>query len=282
MKIKTVAILLFLLLLTTTSYPALAKADMGPKPSVEITITFDGLSSGEYYATLLSKTKSTGPYSADNTYGKEPDEIDEIFSSYTDKDGFYYLHYYQKLNKDGVFKWGYYPPRDFKILVYSKQTDSFIENDQILSRYAFSSYFTADLDSGLTVQSYDYASETLKLLLRIALTIAIEIGIALLFGYRKKDLSVIIVANAVTQIFLNVALNAINYRSGSLALALNYVLYEICVFLIEAIVYSVVLTFMAKRANVKPRRIFVHVIYAFVANLASFGLGAIYLTIVGI
>lgn len=151
-KIKTVAILLLLLLLTTTSYPSLAKADMGPKPFVEITITFDGLSSGEYYATLLSKSKSTGPFSADYIIGEEPDEIDEVFSSYTDKDGFYYLHYY----------------------------------------------------------------------------------------------------------------------------------HEICVFLIEAVVYSVVLTVLAKRANVKPRRIFVHVIYAFVANLASFGLGVAYLALIGI
>lgn len=277
MKLKTTAILLLLLLLTTTAYPTLAKADMGPKPSVEI--EFMNLPSGECYATLLSSTQSTGPFSASN---ESQSEIDEVFNSYTDKDGFYYLHFYRRIDDTSSFIWSYYPPHDFKILVYVKQTNEFITNDEVLSRYAFSSYFSTDLQGGTTTKNYDYASEILKLIARIVLTLAVEIGIALLFGYRKNDLKIIVIANAVTQIALNVWLNAINYRSGSLALALNYFGAEILVFIAEALLYSIVLTVTAKRANAKPRRIFIHIIYALLANIASFGLGAGYLLLIGV
>ena len=43
-------------------FPVASGADMGPKPSV--VIDFKGLEDEDYYVTLLSKTDSTGPYSA--------------------------------------------------------------------------------------------------------------------------------------------------------------------------------------------------------------------------
>ena len=50
-----------------------ASADMGPKPSVNV--TFPG-ADGNFYVTLLSKTNSTGPYSSDR--------LDESINSYSD------------------------------------------------------------------------------------------------------------------------------------------------------------------------------------------------------
>ena len=50
---------------------------------------------------------------------------------------------------------------------------------------------------------------------RIVLTIALELGIALLFGYReKKVLALLAVINVVTQITLNVALGMVVPRCG--------------------------------------------------------------------
>ena len=51
-------------------FPMTARADIGPKPSV--TVTVSGVEEGVlYYATLLSKARSTGPASAyDEEYSR--------------------------------------------------------------------------------------------------------------------------------------------------------------------------------------------------------------------
>ncbi len=91
-------------------------------------------------------------------------------------------------------------------------------------------------------KSYDYTWEIISLVARIVLTIALELGIALLFGYReKKVLAFLAVINIVTQITLNVALNIINYNSGALTFTFSYVLLEILVFAIEANPYAALL-----------------------------------------
>ena len=76
-----------------------ANADTGPKWFVDI--TFKNLPDGECYATLLSKTESTGPYRADyshyesddSSYPQSDKDIDKKFSSYEDKD-FFIIFYF--------------------------------------------------------------------------------------------------------------------------------------------------------------------------------------------
>lgn len=70
------------------------------------------------------------------------------------------------------------------------------------------------------------------------LTIAIELGIALLFGLREKRLfSFIAVVNVVTQILLNIALNLAGYTSGPMAFMGTYILLESLIFVLEALLY---------------------------------------------
>ena len=133
------------------------------------------------------------------------------------------------------FRWGYYPPHDFKILIYSKTQDKFIENDEILGRYAFSTYYTTDLSTGKTIRSYNYFSEILGLVIRILLTIGIEIGVALLFKYRGAKLTLIIITNVVTQLILNIGLNITNFYSGPLAMTFMYIGWEGIVFIAESV-----------------------------------------------
>lgn len=104
----------------------------------------------------------------------------------------------------------YYPPRQFKILLYFPERNHFIVSDQSYERYAFDSYFTAKAYSsdGLTskqtdsisvVKSYHYADELLSLLVRIILTIAIEVLIAVPFGFHAKNqIRFFILVNAMT------------------------------------------------------------------------------------
>lgn len=264
-------------------------ADIGPKPS--IVIDFNGLEGENYYVTLLSSVKSTGPYSvlsdSNRNYAhyQEGDEGYTVFLKfveYQDEDGFYFLQFFQDCSESHQFSWNYYPPNEFKILLYCPETESFIVSDEHYQRYAFDSYFTAEV-SGLNLfeeiqdnakliveKSYDYTDEILSLVARIVLTIAIEIGIALLFGFReKRQFRFIVLVNIITQITLNLALNIINYRSGQMAFVIFFVLLEIVVFIVEAILYTLYLKKYSEKeiSGWKPW------VYALVANAASFALG---------
>jgi len=125
---------------------------------------------------------------------------------------------------------------------------------------------------GITAEkSYNFTREIISLFLRIIATIAIEILVALLFGYRaKKQLRIILITNIATQTILNIMLNTVNYYYGGLAFLLSYILAEIVVFLIEAGVYA---SFLTKDGTGRLTRKSYSVLYAFVANVVSFYLG---------
>lgn len=267
--------------------PPLAYGDVGPKPSV--IVNFEGLQGKTYYTTLLSETSSTGPYSAvgrfegDRRYSEDEEdyEIWNKFVDYQDEDGYYFLQYFSDCTETQEFKWTYYPPQKFKILLYFPELDSFAVSD-VYERYAFASYYTVDAENmeltplkvheGITAEkSYNFTREIISLFLRIIATIAIEILVALLFGYRaKKQLRIILITNIATQTILNIMLNTVNYYYGGLAFLLSYILAEIVVFLIEAGVYA---SFLTKDGTGRLTRKSYSVLYAFVANVVSFYLG---------
>ena len=270
---------LLICLILVLNLPVTAKADIGPKPSVRI--TFTGIKGETYYGTLLSERRSTGPATAWDGYEEYRDwkpesekPIWEKFIAYEDTDGYYFLQEWWDCSETNQLNWTYYPPTPFKILLYFPETDSFYVSD-IYERYAFDSYFSVDLSEYATSpitarQSYDYTWEVISLVARIVLTIALELAIALLFGYReKKVLGFLAIVNVITQVVLNVALNIINYRSGSMGFTFAFICMEILVFAIEAITYKAVLHRYSEKEKVNRRG----VTYALVANTASFAIG---------
>ena len=270
---------LLICLILVLNLPVTAKADIGPKPSVRI--TFTGIKGKTYYGTLLSERRSTGPATAWDGYEEYRDwkpesekPIWEKFIAYEDTDGYYFLQEWWDCSETNQLNWTYYPPTPFKILLYFPETDTFYVSD-IYERYAFDSYFTVDLSEYATSpitahQSYDYTWEVISLVARIVLTIALELAIALFFGYReKKVLGFLAIVNVITQVVLNVALNIINYRSGSMGFTFAFICMEILVFAIEAITYKAVLHRYSEKEKVNRRG----VTYALVANTASFAIG---------
>ena len=270
---------LLICLILVLNLPVTAKADIGPKPSVRI--TFTGIKGETYYGTLLSERRSTGPATAWDGYEEYRDwkpesekPIWEKFIAYEDTDGYYFLQEWWDCSETNQLNWTYYPPTPFKILLYFPETDSFYVSD-IYERYAFDSYFSVDLSEYATSpitarQSYDYTWEVISLVARIVLTIGLELAIALLFGYReKKALGFLAIVNVITQVVLNVALNIINYRSGSMGFTFAFICMEILVFAIEAITYKAVLHRYSEKEKVNRRG----VTYALVANTASFAIG---------
>lgn len=278
MKRKVFVFLMCVVLMM--AMPITASADMGPKPSVRI--EFTGIEGETYYGTLLSLRDSTGPASAWNGNpdyahyhpGDEGYDIWLKFVEYQDTDGYYFLQEWWDCSETNQLNWTYYPPTPFKILLYFPETDTFYVSS-VYERYAFDSYFTVDLstydtDPIMAHQSYDYTWEIISLIARIILTIALELGIALLFGYReKKVLGFLAIVNILTQVMLNVALNIINYNSGALTFTFSYVLFEILVFAIEAIGYTALLKKYSSKEQKKGRAVG----YAFIANAASFAFG---------
>ena len=127
----------------------------------------------------------------------------EIFVNYKDPDGYYFLQRSWKVSESKELACTYYPPDDFKILLYYPETETFVSSG-IYARYAFDTYYTVDMD-GVDIgsveynddlstnerieayRSYNYRQEMLALGARIVLTILIEMLVALLFGFRQKN-----------------------------------------------------------------------------------------------
>ncbi len=281
------------------------KADTGPKASV--CVTFNNLGSELCYATLLSSVRSTGPYSV--WTGTEEDayhsgneryesalldyETWKAFVDYKDSDGYYFLqHAVWKISeKSNKIQWGYYPPKEFKILLYYPESKTFASSG-ICKRYAFDTYYTVDAsgakmsveyDKKLSgndrvkayyrlyhYESYDLGKEILSLAARMIITIALELGVALLFGIRgKKPLLFIVLVNAGTQILLNAALNLISVTGSIDEVYAVYVLLEVIVFMVEAAIYAL----FTKKFTQKEKPAWFYVIYALAANALSFFAG---------
>ena len=123
-------------------------ADTGPKPSVVIELV--GLDGMECYATLLSEVDSYGPNRAwregEEMYAYHDDdpEIWRKFVDYKDTDGYYFLQQFWNCTEANGFKWGYYPPDPFKLLLYFPETDTFAVTP-VYEQYAFDSYYTVDV-----------------------------------------------------------------------------------------------------------------------------------------
>jgi hypothetical protein len=173
------------------------------------------------------------------------------------------------------FEWGYYPPYTFKVLIYLVEEDLFISSGP-LERYAFSSYYFARITGqgpGIGIsnveKNYDYTKEILNLVLRIVLTIAVEMGLAFAFKFgSKKHLLTIGITNVCTQIGLNVFLNIIYHFRGALSFYKWFFFLEFLVFIAEALAYSLVMLKFDNKA-----KIYKCVFYALTANALSCLLG---------
>ncbi len=265
-------------------------ADMGPKDSVNV--GFVNMPDEICYGTLLSERESTGPQSVwdgneEHIYNYDLDiGIWRAFAEYEDADGYYFLQCAWEITSDEGITWNYYPPSRFKILLYFPESGTFAVSG-IYEQYAFDTYYTVDMD-GFEIGSveyddekstderieayraYNYRREIIALVIRIVLTVAVELLIALCFALtEKRQLLLLTSVNAVTQIILNVLLNVIDFRSGPWAFIAYYILLEPLVIAIEAFVYA---RYMPRLTEAKKKK-WVYVVYALTANIASFAFG---------
>ena len=264
------------LIITATFLSTAAFADMGPKPSLEV--RFAGINGENCWAALLFPENDIGPgnepWFADNQSTAEQITMND----YKDADG-YIMSMYQgspeKIDKNSVLRHSYYPPENFKVLLYFPDSGEFFVTP-VFERYAFNSYFTIDVSARqngtVTAISSNFpAKEIVFLIIRILLTIGIELLIALAFKFTaKKQILFIAIVNVITQIALNIGINMIYHNAGATLIFL-YIPLELAVFAVEAILYAALL----KTPEGKPVKGGKAVGYAAAANAVSFIFGVV-------
>lgn len=278
----------FCILLIASMFPIKAGANGGPGASIQVEVKIDG--EEECWAGLFSDRETAGRsgiITGDNT--GEKGEIIKKFQAIAKEKGLVYLGDLDRLEANEGTKrtvmWNYRSLSRFQMALYFPQYDSYALSEELAS-YAFHSDFTGELSSaqlqkiraGQTVselkfsKNWKYGEELAGAGIRFLFTLGVELGLALLFGYRRKrQLWFLFWVNFTTQLGLNLALFFWVYQWGSGIFALLlYLLLELLILLTESALYAVFL----KRWDKGGR----HgtpfaVLYATVANAASFGVG---------
>ena len=246
-------------------------ADMGPKPSV--TITIENAPEKTYYMALLSKSDHYGPWNVVDE--SEIDTNDQslenqafvFFATYKDKDGYYFIRNMSKEMKgSGEYSWSYYPPEEFKLAVYCPEDGSFYLSEGV-KREAFYSYFNAEF-SGNTLILKEEARVMpyiINFIIRMVATILVELFIGYLMGYRaRKEIKTIIIVNIITQTILNVFLIFFDYYTGGMVGVFLLPIGELFVFITELIIYLIAFSKDHKKGKT--------VLYTLIANILSGGL----------
>lgn len=274
---------IFMVLILMSALGIYAFADFGPKPSV--VVEFENAGDQEYYVTLVAKENRLGsPYS--RITAEDQPETDDIaiwnrLVAYEDPDGMVFAGNVQKLTGDGAYVWGYYPPSEFRVLIYFPDTDSFVESSEILEQYAFDSYYQMDFNdlpenwndavAAIPVtRKYNLLWQITAFLLRLAVTVAVECLLAVLFGFKgKRQMLLVLAVNCATQLAMNLLI--LDESVGLFVFyVLQYALIEVGVILAEGLVYCLALPKLAtpeQNRNIHP------IAFAFFGNVASFSLG---------
>lgn len=288
MKKSIKVVLMLFVLILSLAFSVNTSADTGPKPYVDITINgnTDGM-----YMTLLSNVKRHGPWT---TVDENKEEftgdlklVNEKFVNYEDKDGFYYQQFIDDIT-DHKFKWGYYPPDTFKILIYDTINDKFITDDVIYQKAEFGSVYTLTLnenkdalvsESFSVVKNNNIGREILTFFVRLAICLTIELVLALLFGFRKLELIPILIINIITQVAFNLFLTLYIYFNGFQLLLIipAYIFGEVLILVAESISNVHFINLVDNKCGIEAKSSGKIILYTLVANLASLVLGYIIL-----
>lgn len=278
------------------AFPSAARADLGPKPSLEI--TFSGLEGETYYVGLLGHDSGENssftmrPLRDALIDGDAVDDeaIMQKFAAYQDADGLVVLDSVENCSMTHYYSAGRFPPASFKVLIYFPESDHFVVSDRIYTSSAFYASYQVDATGiGLTKESsgevdlglrsaYQYGSFILQYLLRFFLTLSVELLLAGLFRLLKpRVFRLILLVNLITQTLLTLTLAFVDYSDGLFAVFFWYLVLETAIFLVEAIVYQIFFKRISE-GSIRPWKAWV---YAWVANTASFLTGVVlYFTIV--
>ncbi len=273
-------------------------ADMGPKPSVKITVI--GMEDIPYTFDLLSEDVDGNFLDPENDsfdYGHYlgEDYPDELFT-FACSDGlsvwsmYGYPMPYIRQTDDTInaqeYQENYHPPLEFKVLLYLEDETSIVS--ELVSRQYFDSHMTwnvtsvdkttsseglGEISGNIHIGPYEEITGWEKLsgvaiprmALRILITMTIELAILFAFRYKKKEsYAIVAITNAVTQILLTYLVARTAVYNGYFSAVLLLLFLEAFIFVVEGVVYGNLL---------KEKSVWRAIGYTFVANLATLIVG---------
>jgi hypothetical protein len=259
------------------------KADMGPKSTIDIEII--GVDQPYYFDVLIYENREIEPLDLadleeeiENNYYQD-DYPSNILNGYQDEDGFVSRTLYNgipaSLSKPDdtkeIYHVGYFSaPETFKIVIILE--DDTMITSKIVDRKLFQSTMTYDLsdvdlsfnqhDVGVVVESIPYTYVSVSLLIRVIITVGVELLILFAYRYRSKESYLIVgLTNLVTQTLLTIFMAIGFYVWGAFfGLFGVLILGEILVFITEIIVYGFILKEHGRSKAMG---------YAFIANVIT-------------
>lgn len=269
-KFKYIFLSIFLVLTFIIVKPS--SADMGPKPSIYITIK--GIE-GNYTAGFAS-LEAYGP-NFDYEYYKEHEKDQYLeynpIMEYKDEEGFKWITKYYECEGETDISFTYYAPDVFKLIIY--KDGKLYSATKSIEKYAYAAYYTIDFASSSNIEnntqnyaiknSYNYTKEILNLILRIVLTLIIEFALFFIFRlYTKHNFKVVLITNLITQILLNIILNTYYYYNGQISSYFILILLELGILIVETIIYELFL---------KDKNKICITLYPIISNISSFIIG---------
>ncbi len=255
-------------------------------PRATLMLTFRGVHQS-WAVTLLSSEKGLGPWEKREVYDPNGYGLDSTLYSGKQmnrsvwdslnmyKDNYYFLGTYDIVDPEHpVFRWNYFPPEEFKILLYNPDSERYMESE-IVTAYGLSREFTVDVneaDAEVRARSIFDWNEYFK---RLLLTILIELGIALCFKYWKKMQWLIVIAvNFATQTALSLGVYFYELQlSHPDDLVLEKMIHgEEIIAIVEGFLYL----FLLEKANSECHKVRPF-LYSFLANFVSFVAGLVIL-----
>ncbi len=273
----------------------------------DIIIKLDQPYDGDYLVIVLSDRNAFYQYD-DNWYDNYKDEYGaeatwaavKKLKSVSDEDGYDFIADMDGFNKENGSTDVQYPYDTFKIALYFPDTDTLVKTD-ILKKESYIEVFKLTLDeqkvAEIQVAEYNKHSNSegeyhpavttekptvtslifsplivKNFFICLVINLVAEILIALIFGYRKwRHIVTIAVTNIVTLILLTVSVWLINPPVYDGLLSFPFAFFEIAVAAVEGTVYAIAFRRFEYREKYRP---WLAVIYAFVANLITYVIGA--------
>jgi len=231
-------------------------ADVGPKPSAEVTVRGHG--EPYMFDVLIKINHSVDPYDSDGLqdrlhYYYEPEAYPDALNGYQDTEGYASMSLYDIPprtieRRSNTFELGYFgAPREFKIaLVFDDVviTSPSIERSQFNASFV---YDVSDVDKsesqegvGHIEEDIPYAQMSTDFFIRVILTVGLELLVLALFKYKKRGSYLLAGAvNLTTQSLLTFFVILGYYYWGDLLGALLVlILGELLVITAELIIYG--------------------------------------------
>ncbi|MBO6166369.1 MAG: hypothetical protein J6O17_08400 [Eubacterium sp.] len=274
-RINKTILLLLLTMMVISIFPTQVHADMGPKPSIKLTVV--NAPEDYYIALLADEFERDMPESELQIDSVTEDSVREYLKN------FYYNGWYffespvgrnvYKKNVEGVYLFDYMVPNPFRVIIIS--TDGTITISKEIHIEEYNSEVTYDFSADTLTEKNKgkgYGKRIFWIIVCYILTLIFEYIILKIFRYpkNKRNLICFFVTNTITQIALNTFV-AVFWNAG-LAMFIVSIWIEIFIIAIEAIVYAFNLVDMYDDRH--PAR---GIAYSIAANLFSIFMGVVLL-----